>query len=62
MLEPVVFMAAGVAVGVFCPAICREIKSWFVKEATVLDTESKAAIAALTAKAHTAINTAVATL
>lgn len=33
---------SGFLVGVFSPAVCREIKSWFTKEATAVDAAVKA--------------------
>lgn len=31
-------IAIGLSVGVFCPAIARKVKSWFVKETTAAKT------------------------
>lgn len=36
---------AGLAVGVFCPAIARKLKALFVKDATAIQTAATSAVA-----------------
>jgi hypothetical protein len=44
MMMDMVFAAAGFGVGVFCPAVAREVKSWFSKEATVAKTAATSVV------------------
>lgn len=40
----VMFAAAGVAFGVFCPSIAKKMKSWFSKEATAAKTAATSVV------------------
>ncbi len=45
MIHDAIYAGIGFVVGAFTPAVGREIKSWFVKESSVVKTDASQAAA-----------------